>query len=401
MSDPTPDPTKRRQVQIVAVHESTGPRDKRRSWGDFVFGRRLGSAEEEEQKIGPLAGVAVLGLDALSSAAYGPEAALTLLLPLGALGLAHVVPITALIIGVLIVVYFSYRQTIAAYSNGGDRTRSRRKISAGRRRSSRAPRSRSTTRSTSPSESRRASARLSPRSPRFCPTGCRSAWPSYGVIVLTLFSALLLIAFGGITDRLIPLFAIGAFLAFTFSQAGMVEHWRRLGGPASAHSLWINAFCALATVSPSSSSCRASSRVAGYGSRSSCRPTSARCTSSRRTAPSASSRPCGRSWSPGRRGTPDSRARSFSCASRRTGSSSHRSWITSFTSATSHPDRDIVVIVPDLVVQRWYHALLHNNRGIVLRSLLRLRGGPRVIVVNTPFYLDEGPRAAMRPARIG
>jgi hypothetical protein len=39
-----------------------------------------------------------------------------------------------------------------------------------------------------------------------------------------------LIAFGGITDRLIPLFAIGAFLAFTLSQAGMVMHWRRLGG---------------------------------------------------------------------------------------------------------------------------------------------------------------------------
>src|SRR5207253_1592011 len=36
-----------------------------------------------------------------------------------------------------------------------------------------------------------------------------------------------LIAFGGITDRLIPLFAVGAFGAFTFSQAGMVVHWLR------------------------------------------------------------------------------------------------------------------------------------------------------------------------------
>jgi hypothetical protein len=54
-----------------------------------------------------------------------------------------------------------------------------------------------------------------------------------------------------------------------------------------------------------------------------------------------------------------------------------------------HPDRDIVVIVPDLVVHRFYHAFLHNNRGAVLRSLLRLRGGPRVVVVNTPFYLDD------------
>jgi len=53
-----------------------------------------------------------------------------------------------------------------------------------------------------------------------------------------------------------------------------------------------------------------------------------------------------------------------------------------------HPERDIVVIVPDLVVGHWYHAFLHNNRGAVLRGLLRLRGGSRVVVVNTPFYVD-------------
>jgi hypothetical protein len=54
-----------------------------------------------------------------------------------------------------------------------------------------------------------------------------------------------------------------------------------------------------------------------------------------------------------------------------------------------HPDRDIVVIVPDLVVRHWYHAFLHNNRGTLLRELLRLRGGPRVIVVSAPFYLQD------------
>jgi hypothetical protein len=54
-----------------------------------------------------------------------------------------------------------------------------------------------------------------------------------------------------------------------------------------------------------------------------------------------------------------------------------------------HPDRDIVVTVPDLVVKHWYHALLHNNRGTLLRGLLRLRGGPRVVVVSTPFHLKE------------
>jgi hypothetical protein len=57
--------------------------------------------------------------------------------------------------------------------------------------------------------------------------------------------------------------------------------------------------------------------------------------------------------------------------------------------SNEHPGRDVVVIVPDLVVRRWYHALLHNNRGIVLKGLLRMRGGPHVIVVNAPFYLVE------------
>ncbi|HEY2530185.1 MAG TPA: APC family permease [Xanthobacteraceae bacterium] len=50
---------------------------------------------------------------------------------------------------------------------------------------------------------------------------------SVGIIYVALTAGLLLAAFDGITDRLIPLFAIGAFLTFTISQAGMVEHWRR------------------------------------------------------------------------------------------------------------------------------------------------------------------------------
>jgi amino acid transporter len=70
---------------------------------------------------------------------------------------------------------------------------------------------------------------------------------SYGIYALVGFSAVLLIAFGGITDRLIPLFAIGAFLAFTLSQAGMVMHWLRKPGPRSIHRILINGIGALAT----------------------------------------------------------------------------------------------------------------------------------------------------------
>ena len=46
---------------------------------------------------------------------------------------------------------------------------------------------------------------------------------------------------------MIPLFAIGAFLAFTLSQAGMVMHWRRVGGPHARHSMIVNAVGATAT----------------------------------------------------------------------------------------------------------------------------------------------------------
>ena len=48
---------------------------------------------------------------------------------------------------------------------------------------------------------------------------------SNGIVILAVFSSLLVIAFGGDTSRLIPLYAVGVFLSFTLSQAGMVRHW--------------------------------------------------------------------------------------------------------------------------------------------------------------------------------
>jgi amino acid transporter len=86
---------------------------------DLLFGRPLASHEEGEQRVGPVAGIPMLGLDALSSAAYGPEAAMTLLIPLGAAGLGYIGPISTVIIILLLIVYLSYRQTIAAYPTGG------------------------------------------------------------------------------------------------------------------------------------------------------------------------------------------------------------------------------------------------------------------------------------------
>ena len=84
-----------------------------------LFGRPLATSEERAEHIGPIAGIPIFGLDALSSAAYGPEAALTLLIPLGAAGVAHIVPISIAIVVLLAIVYASYRQTIEAYPKGG------------------------------------------------------------------------------------------------------------------------------------------------------------------------------------------------------------------------------------------------------------------------------------------
>ena len=86
---------------------------------DLLFGKPLATNMERAEGLGTSAGVPIFGLDALSSAAYGPEAALTLLIPLGAAAVAYAVPITTSIIILLVIVYFSYRQTIAAYPGGG------------------------------------------------------------------------------------------------------------------------------------------------------------------------------------------------------------------------------------------------------------------------------------------
>src|SRR5580693_2324147 len=86
---------------------------------DLVVGKPIKTSDERAEQIGPTQGIPIFGLDALSSAAYGPEAALSLLIPLGLLGVRYILPISAAIITLLVIVYFSYRQTIAAYPSGG------------------------------------------------------------------------------------------------------------------------------------------------------------------------------------------------------------------------------------------------------------------------------------------
>jgi hypothetical protein len=68
-----------------------------------------------------------------------------------------------------------------------------------------------------------------------------------GIYALALLTGALLVIFRGVTDRLIPLYAVGAFLAFTLSQAGMVMHWKRAGGSGARRSMFLNGLGALAT----------------------------------------------------------------------------------------------------------------------------------------------------------
>jgi amino acid transporter len=637
---------------VTVVGDSTPSAPRRRSVGDVVFGRRLTSDEEGEQRIGPLAGVPVLGLDALSSAAYGPEAALTLLLPLGASGLAHIVPITAIIVAVLLLVYLSYRQTIGAYPNGGGSYTVAKEnlgqpwalfagaalaldyilnvavgISAGvgalasavpaflpyvlptclallllltfvnlrgTRESGmtfllptylfvatlgivivvggaktalaaghptavvsppllgpasetvgvwvlmrafasgctamtgveavsngvpvfKAPTIRNAERTltviiailivllagiallsrvygigaTPPGEagyqsilSQLTGAVLGRGIPyyltmgsvvavlalsantsfadfprlcrvlaldRFLPDtfavrGRRLVF-SFGVVVLALLSGLLLVVFGGVTDRLIPLFAIGAFAAFTLSQAGMVQHWRRVGGPDGRRSLWINAVGATATgitlvvvviskfvegawiaVAVVSLMVLTFTRISRHYASAAKQVADDQPLSLEETKSPIVIVPV-QSWnkltSRGLRFalelskdvralhilTQDSTISELTAVweelvggpARAAGlpipqlilrRSTYRQFFAPLVDYVEkvrdrHPDRDVVVIVPDLVVSRWYHRFLHNNRGTWLRALLRLRGGPRVVVVNTPFYLED------------
>ncbi|HEY6253752.1 MAG TPA: APC family permease, partial [Candidatus Angelobacter sp.] len=86
---------------------------------DMIFGKPLATWQERAEQVGPLRGIPIFGLDALSSAGYGPEAALTILMPLGVMACNYIVPISTSIVVLLAIVYFSYLQTIGAYPGGG------------------------------------------------------------------------------------------------------------------------------------------------------------------------------------------------------------------------------------------------------------------------------------------
>ena len=619
---------------------------------DRLLGRPLADEEAEHQRIGPAAGIPVLGLDALASAAYGPEAALTVLLPLGAAGIHFAAPIIAVIIAILLVVYVSYRQTIGAYPGGGGSYTVAREnlgprwgllagvalaldyvlnvavgISAGvgalvsavpalqphtlglgltilalltvvnlrgvresglvfmaptytfvvtlgivmlagivkaafagghpapivppppapggaevagvwilarafasgctamtgvEAVSNGVPLFRKPTianaqrtlgaiiailvallagiaylaraygiGATEPGRAGYQSvlsiliAAVTGRSalyyltmtaivgvlalsantsfadfPRLCRVMAQDRYlPDFfavrgrrlvysrGILALAILSGALLIGFGGVTDRLIPLFAIGALLAFTMSQAGMVAHWMRDRSPRWRRALLINGAGGAATgvttvvvaiskfgegawltvmvvplavlllarvnrhyrriaariqtIEPMDIPSRQSpvvvvgagswNKLTQHGLRFALRLSTDVHVVQVRTE-TDSIEDFADNWDL----LIASRARAAGIPSPKLTilTSSYRRFFAPFVDFVSgleraHPERDIVVVIPDLVMDHWYEGFLHNNRGAFLRTLLRRRCSSRVVLVDTPFHLGD------------
>jgi amino acid transporter len=266
---------------------------------------------------------------------------------------------------------------------------------------------------------------------------------SLGVLVLAGIAALLLTAFGGVTDRLIPLFAIGAFLAFTLSQAGMVMHWKRTGGPHARHSMAINAVGASATgltlvvilcakflegawmtvllmpillaimVSVRRHYARVEREIAAPLEFEAGKPN-----------PPLMILPV-QQWSKiaanalrfAMNVSPDVRTVHVECEgsgelvrlwqarvarpAREAGmqepelvllASPYRlilGTILDYTLelARKNPGRTVAVVIAELVESRWYHYLLHNQRANLLKALLLLKGNGQIVVINVPWYL--------------
>ena len=268
---------------------------------------------------------------------------------------------------------------------------------------------------------------------------------SRGILVLAALSGAILVVFGGVTDNLIPLFAVGAFLAFTLSQAGMVAHWRRVGGRHAQWSIAINAAGTLCTAvtlivvlvskfvdgawittliipvllvlfaSVRSHYRSVASEVASTAPLDACD-----------LQPPVVLLPI-RGWSGITRKAlrfalkisrdvfalhvaddektmadledtwEDRVCKPATAAGLPTPKllvvySPYRKLYAPLKQAVSdlqraYPNRDVAVIVPELVSTRWYHYLLHNQTAAVIKAYLLFSGFRRVVVINVPWYL--------------
>jgi Amino acid permease len=265
-----------------------------------------------------------------------------------------------------------------------------------------------------------------------------------GVYALAILTAILLAIFRGVTDRLIPLYAVGAFMAFTLSQAGMVMHWKRLGGPGARKSMFLNGLGAIATAITVAvvlvakftegawitlvlipamillmrSIKRHYGRVenetqtdAPVNTQGLCAPIvllpvdrwSVVSEKALRFAWGLSQQirvlhvECGeeteslcRNWN-----------RLVEAPAKQAGlpvpelvllKSPFRFVVKPIVEYAlnlekENSEKHVAVILPELVERRWYYLFLHNNRSSVLKALLYFQGSQRITVINVPWYL--------------
>jgi hypothetical protein len=100
------------------IHRTTETKPPR-TFGHFLTGRPLQTADAPHQTIGKAVGLAVFASDALSSTAYATQEILVILAAAGTIAFGYVFPISIVIIGLLAIVVISYEQIIHAYPNGG------------------------------------------------------------------------------------------------------------------------------------------------------------------------------------------------------------------------------------------------------------------------------------------
>ena len=267
---------------------------------------------------------------------------------------------------------------------------------------------------------------------------------SHGIYALTTLTALILIIFDGVTDRLIPLYAIGAFLAFTLSQSGMVMHWHKtldaphrhvkmfvngLGAVATGITLcvllfskflegaWVTAILVPLLIAAMMGVKRHYTRVRAE----TIDPTPLRLTG---LAPpivvipmagwdkvtekamrfgmlmsplvkvvhvdSDDADALGKVWE--QMVLIPVREHQMSLPELVTVRSSYRNILSPLIDYVmeleeAYPGRKIAVLLPELVVRHWWEYLLHGQRVQLLKLLLLLKGNQRIVVVNIPWYL--------------
>src|SRR5215467_10217282 len=266
-----------------------------------------------------------------------------------------------------------------------------------------------------------------------------------GILVLAVVAGLLLIIFDGITDRLIPLYAVGAFLAFTLSQAGMVGHWRRLGGPGSSQSIIVNGLGALATGITAGVVLVAKFMQGAWITLLVIPALLVAMVFVRRHYHAVAMETCSatplelndltapiiilpiQNWNHivkkalrfALKISPHIRAVHVDCGQgslvfrqewcRYVEQPTQQAGVTTpelvvlaspyrlilgpiveyvLETERTFPNQQIAVLIPELVQRRWYHHILHNKRASVLKALLLLKGNQRIVVINVPWYLE-------------